>query len=177
MNDANEDKQKEIESYIKYLEEKPFRYYVSFSFPQWTNKLVYMMLVKNYIKYLNLYILKKRYSKHGQALNGIIFKESSMAKEYVKFHVIFADHTTGYPLPDYDRMKEILGKILVNVNRLTGNSSRKIKNLTVEEYVKGDVEKIFKECFEYHKTLDNMISSICPIDAEPISFYQYNAEG
>jgi hypothetical protein len=167
--------------FIKFLQKHPTRYHLTISFTEGTNKKLCIHLLNIFTKHLNDYILKNRFNRHNQRIAGFAIQEPTRSMNSDHFHIFIFDEEKQ--LPGFERLQEIIDKKVKSANRSVGNDRFKMKEGYLQDYYKQvkenkDAEKesrsleeyLTKNFERYELSLDEMLSTMCPLDAESISF-------
>ena len=180
MSGTLKDKEQARNQIIEFLTKNPTRYHLSLSFSESTNEKMCTELLNRFVKQFNLYILKKRFAKHDQKIPGFVIKEPTRSLNTHHFHIFIFDAENK--LPHFEKLEEIIKKKTKSTNKYLNADRYKIKDFYLQDYyeqVKKDnpeeerssLEEYLTKNFErYDMSLSEMFSTLCPLDAESISF-------
>jgi hypothetical protein len=156
-------------AYKKMFRESNSRYHLTLTFKFGVNVRVAENLLNDFLVYVNRYIFKGRYKKSGQALKGFVVKEMTPSMQSCHFHIIISDPEGR--LPDLDRMEEIIGKKIENVNRKE-TSLNQIGRHLLQNYYEGNLEQYLTKIFERTDlTNQEKMKAISPLDSASVSFH------
>ncbi|MCL1479708.1 MAG: hypothetical protein MH219_20395 [Marinobacter sp.] len=175
------EKEQARNEFIDFLQKQPTRYHLTVSFTEGTNRKMCIRLLNIFVKHLNTYILKNRFTKYDQKIAGFVVLEPTRSLNTDHFHIFIFDEDNK--LCDFDRLEEIIDKKIISANRSIGNQRYKIKKSYLQNYYKTvkenknekeerrSLEEYLTKNFErYDLSINEMLSTLCPLDAESISF-------
>ncbi|MEQ5819956.1 hypothetical protein [Halomonas sp. SCS19] len=137
---------KEYEIFLKSIKT---RYHLTVSFSYGMHETKSESCLNMLMKFMNRAILKKRYGKNNQFIEGIAIKESTFGMENIHYHILIADKENK--LPSKDRMEQLIEKKIRLVNGRQ-SSLNKITKFHLQDYYAGDenssLEKYLTKLFE-----------------------------
>lgn len=159
-------------AYKEMLHSLPTRYHLTLTFKYGVSERSAVDLLSKFLTYLNKAILKKRYAKSGQSLQGVIVKENTPSMENVHFHIMISD--AEGKLPELSRMREIIEKKIEAANRDIGKLNQINKHL-LQNYYEGDedssLEQYLTKIFERGSlSMNDKMNAICLMGSERVSF-------
>ena len=157
---------------IEWLENQPTRYHLTLSYSFNVYERTATNLLNELLKNLNRKILKDRYNRYNQCLEGVVVMESTPQMNNFHFHVLIFDREDM--LPSFERMEWIITKKIENTNKYNKPENR-ITKFLLQDYTKpdenGHLEKYLTKNFESRSLgYEEKMNRICPLGPEGCSF-------
>lgn len=128
MNEGHLTGHKERDQWIQFLQNIDAQYHLTVTFSYGTTQSKCREHLNQILKFANLRIYKKRYSRGESYLNGVAVMEDTKQMDSVHFHVLIksAEH-----LPDKNRMLKILAD---SINSSNQGERFKIETFQIDDY-------------------------------------------
>ena len=157
---------------IEWLENLPTKYHLTLSFSFNVYERTATNLLNKFLKNLNRRILRDRYNKHDQFIDGLVVMESTPQMNNVHFHILIFDREDM--LPSFERMEWIITKKIENTNK-NEKPQNHITKFLLQEYTKpdesGHLEKYLTKNFELRSLgYEEKMNRLCPLDRAACSF-------
>ncbi|WP_404298053.1 hypothetical protein [Halomonas sp.] len=163
------DEEEQYRTAIKHtMKNMDTRYHLTLSFEYGMNERMSNELLNMLLKFINRSILKDRYNKAGQFIDGMAVREVTYAKENFHYHLLIADKY--WMLPDTEKMEALIEKKIASVNKRY-NSKNRISSFCLQEYYRDSLEDYLTKVFK--KTSINLfdkMNSFQPLDHSGANF-------